>query len=388
MYNHVRSLAERGHDVMVLAKRSKGVPYPEDTPGFRVIHYSSEKKRRAPILACKSALIFFLRHPLRFFRVIRQILIHHDWAVMQAFSAFSRLDTDVFDVTHAEFGPLGNMALALKACGIRTGPVCTSFRGADISSYARRRPRAYALLARRGEKFLPVCAAFIPRLQELGFPEDRVKVYHSAVDLDEFPLRSAERSRSSERILLIGIGRFVVKKGFHLAVEVVERLRNDGIDVELELIGDGPEREAVLARAAALGIADRVVSPGWLGRRDIYERLIRADVCLGTSITPDTGELEGIPNVLKEAMAVGVPVAAFDHSGASELVQNGRTGFLVPEGDVEAMARAVQRFVSDTSPTENIVTAARKLIEDEYGSDAQATAAEGIYRSLISGTDS
>ena len=210
---------------------------------------------------------------------------------MQAFSAFSRLDTDVFDVTHAEFGPLGNMALALKACGIRTGPVCTSFRGADISSYIRRHPRAYALLARRGEMFLPVCAAFIPRLQELGFPEDRVKVYHSAVDLDEFPLRSAERSRSSERILLIGIGRFVVKKGFHLAVEVVERLRNDGIDVELELIGDGPEREAVLARAAALGIADCVVSPGWLGRRDIYERLIRADVCLGTSITPDTGEL-------------------------------------------------------------------------------------------------
>ena len=107
------------------------------------------------------------------------------------------------------------------------------------------------------------------------------------------------------------------------------------------IIGDGSEREAVLARAAALGIADRVVTPGWLGRRDIYERLIRADVCLGTSITPDTGELEGIPNVLKEAMAVGVPVAA-----------------------------------------------ARKLIEDEYSSDAQATAAEGIYRSLISGTDS
>jgi len=154
------------------------------------------------------------------------------------------------------------------------------------------------------------------------------------------------------------------------------------------IIGDGSEREVVLARAAALGIADRVVTPGWLGRRDIYERLIRADVCLGTSITPDTGELEGIPNVLKEAMAVGVPVAAFDHSGVGELVQNSRTGFLVPEGDVEAMARAVKRFVSDASPTENIVAAARKLIEDEYGSEAQATAAEGIYRSLISGTDS
>jgi colanic acid/amylovoran biosynthesis glycosyltransferase len=386
VYNHVRGLAERGHDVTVLAKRSKGTPYPEDSSVFRLIHYSSEEKRRAPVFACKSALLFCLRHPLRFFRVIHQILIHHDWAVVQAFSAFRRLDTEVFDVTHAEFGPLGNMALALKACGIRTGPICTSFRGADISSYVRRRPRAYTLLARQGEQFLPVCAAFVPRLQELGFPEDCIKVYHSAVDLDEFPLRSADRSRSSERILLIVMGRFVAKKGFHLTVEVAERLRNDDIDVELELIGDGPEREAVLARAAALGIADRVVAPGWLGRREIYERLIRADVCLGTSITPDTGELEGIPNVLKEAMAVGVPVVAFDHSGVGELVQNGRTGFLVPQGDVEAMARVIKQLVSDVSSTENIVTAARNLIEDEYGSEAQAIAVEGIYESLISGT--
>jgi colanic acid/amylovoran biosynthesis glycosyltransferase len=387
VHNHVCSLAERGHDVTVLAKRSNGAPYPAAMPTFHVIRYSSEKKRRAPFFACKSALLFFLRHPLQFFRVLRQILIHHDWAVMQAFSAVSRLDTDVFDVTHAEFGPLGNMALALKACGIRTGPICTSFRGSDISSYAWRRPRAYTLLTRQGDKFLPVCAAFIPRLQELGFPEDRIEVYHSAVDLDGFPFRSAGRSRSSEHILLIVIGRFVVKKGFHLAVEVVEKLRNDGIDVELELIGDGPERETVLARAAELSIADRVVTPGWLGRREIYERLIRADVCLGTSITPDTGEVEGIPNVLKEAMAVGVPVAAFNHSGVGELVQNGRTGFLVPEGNVEAMARAVKRCVSDVSQTENIVAAARKLIEDEYGSDVQATAAEGIYRSLIARTD-
>jgi colanic acid/amylovoran biosynthesis glycosyltransferase len=384
VYNHVRSLAERGHDVLVLTKRSNGAPYPEGLPAFRVILYSSEKKRSAPIFASKSALFFFLRHPLRFFRVIRQILIHHDWAVMQVFSAFHRLDTDVFDVTHAEFGPLGNIGLSLKACGIRTGPVCTSFRGADISSYARRRPHAYTLLARLGENFLPVCAAFIPRLKELGFPEDRIKVYHSAVNLDRFPLRSAQRSHSSKRILLMAIGRFVAKKGFHLAVEVVERLLNEGMDVELELIGDGPERGAVLARSAALGIADRIVAPGWLGRREIYERLIRADVCLGTSITADTGEVEGIPNVLKEAMAVGVPVAAFDHSGVGELVQNGRTGFLIPEGDIEAMVQAVKHLVSDASRTERIVAAARKLIEDEYSSDVQAAAVESIYRSLIS----
>jgi colanic acid/amylovoran biosynthesis glycosyltransferase len=384
VYNHVHGLANRGHDVLVLAKRSNRVPYPENTAAIRVILYSSEQKSRAPFFSCKPALLFFLRHPLRFFRVIRQILIHNDWAVMQAFSAFRRLDVDVFDVTHAEFGPLGNMAIALKACGIRTGPICTSFRGSDISSYARRRPCAYTLLARQGEKFLPVCAAFIPRLKELGFPEDRIKVYHSAVNLDGFPLRSARRSRSSERILLIVIGRFVAKKGFHLAVEVVKRLLNEGMDVELELIGDGPERGTLLARAAALGIADRIVAPGWLGRREIYERLIRADVCLGTSITPDTGEVEGIPNVLKEAMAVGVPVAAFDHSGVGELVQNGRTGLLIPEGDIEAMVRAVKHLVSDASPTERIVAAARKLIEDEYSSDVQAAAVESIYRSLIS----
>ena len=91
---------------------------------------------------------------------------------------------------------------------------------------------------------------------------------------------------------------------------------------------------------------------------------------------------------MKEAMAAGILDAAFDHSGVGELVQNGRTGFLIPEGDVQALARAVKQVILDASLTENIVTAARKLIEDEYGLDAQATAAEGIYRALISGTNS
>jgi colanic acid/amylovoran biosynthesis glycosyltransferase len=158
--------------------------------------------------------------------------------------------------------------------------------------------------------------------------------------------------------------------------------------VELELIGVGPERETVLGLAATLGIADRVVAPGRLGRKDIYERLIRTDVFLGTSITTDTGEVEGITNVLKEAITDGVPVAAFDHAGIGELVQDGRIGLLVRKGDVEAIAQAVKQLVAGYSLTEIIITTVLKLIEDEDVLEVQATTAEGIYHSLISDTGS
>lgn len=383
VFAHVRGLAERGHEVTLLAKRSQGpVREISDLP-FRVVYFSSRRRRTAPILTAVFAVRHLLRHPTQFFRVLAQVLVHHDWAVLQAFAASKRLAGEVYDLTHAEFGPLGNLALALGACGIGTGPVSTSFRGSDISSYLGRHPHAYKLLAQRGELFMPVCEAFIPRLTALGFPSERTTVYHSAIDLSGFPQRGAAKGGLSGKIRLIAIGRIVRKKGFHLAVEVLHRVVESGIDTELEIIGDGPERKALLRHAVDMGVTERLITPGWLGRDEIRAHLTDAVVCLGTSVTPDTGELEGIPNVLKEAMAVGVPVVAFDHSGVGELVRDGVTGFLVPEGDVETMAAAVIRFARDESLARRITGAARDLVEREYGADVQAEVAERLYTALV-----
>ncbi|WP_319559854.1 glycosyltransferase [Marispirochaeta sp.] len=382
IHNHIQGLADRGNQVTVFAKRAKRNAENTDPDQlYRIVYYSTAQKNRAAFNALQSTFFYVLRHPLRFFSVLRQIAVHHDWAVLQSFAAARRISGETFDVTHAEFGPLGNIALALRACDVKTGPICTSFRGADISSYLKRRPRSYCLLSKKGDLFLPVCKAFIPRLTEIGFPSRRIQVYHSAVDLTGFPFRGTEASVTGKPGRLIALGRFVRKKGFHLAVELLARLQNDGFDLQLELIGDGPERETVLARAEEAGVADKVLSPGWLGRAEILEHLQRADVCLGTSVTPETGELEGIPNVLKEAMAVGVPVVAFDHSGVAEIVQNGVTGFLLPEGDIDAMAGAVRQLLENKKTAASIITAARALIEDEYGVENQAAAAEKLYRS-------
>jgi colanic acid/amylovoran biosynthesis glycosyltransferase len=306
---------------------------------------------------------------------------HHDFAALQVLSKATALAKRPFEVVHCEFGPLGNAALVLRICGAITGPILTSFRGSDISTYPKRKPRVYALLKKKGTAFLPVCDAFNPLLIGMGFPKERIATYRSSISLEAFPLRPfVPMARNS--VSLLCVGRFVAKKGFEHAISVTSRLRSKGIQARLILIGDGPERAALQATAERAGISSFVDMPGWIRHEEIASSLRDCDVFLGTSVTPSSGELEGIPNVLKEAMAVGVPIVAFDHSGVREIVIDGKTGHLVPERDEEAMVERIDRLLKDSTERERIILAARRFVEETYGRESLAKAAEAIYSSF------
>jgi len=166
---------------------------------------------------------------------------------------------------------------------------------------------------------------------------------------------------------IVAVGRLVPKKGFDLLIKAFARLDRPG--VRLRIAGDGPERAALAARAEAEGVADRV---DLLGAQPHAEALavIRSGAIFALPCrTSATGDRDGIPVVLMEAMAAGKPVIAGRLETIAELVEDGTSGLLVPPDDVEALTEALRRLVDDPAAGKAMGLAGRTRVEEEF-SDA------------------
>jgi colanic acid/amylovoran biosynthesis glycosyltransferase len=174
-----------------------------------------------------------------------------------------------------------------------------------------------------------------------------------------------------------------VKKGFAFAVEAVGLLRQAGVDARLTIVGRGPELGRLEAAIARFGLGDAVDLVDWIAHDQIPELMRSHDFLLSPSITDPSGDMEGIPNVLKEAMAVGTPVIATRHSGIPELVVDGETGYLVQERDSRAIARCVQHAVRHPDVLERMRRAAREQVEKQFDSRKLNERLSELLHSLI-----
>jgi colanic acid/amylovoran biosynthesis glycosyltransferase len=254
----------------------------------------------------------------------------------------------------AHYGRWGRFACALRDLGLIAGPVATVFHGKDMSAYLKKRPDAYASLFQRGDLFLPISDIWREKLMALGAPGERTLVHRMGVDVSRFA-ETPRTLKPGEPVHFIGVGRMVEKKGFDdaLAAFAAFRARPDAPDAALTLIGDGPMRAALEAQARVLGLQAHVRFTGLLPHAAVAEHLARAHVFVLASKTARSGDMEGIPVALMEAMAQGLPVLATRHSGTPELVEHAASGLLCDEGDraalaanMAALARAPQRWAA------------------------------------------
>ena len=191
----------------------------------------------------------------------------------------------------------------------------------------------------------------------------KLVVIHCGVDTAVF--RPAERSKDGP-FTIVAIGTLHEVKGQHYLVEACRLLRERGIDFECKLIGDGPDRKALPRQIARAGLETRVTLLGRRDRREVAELLRAADVLAVPSVPTRRGKREGIPVVLMEAMASGVPVVASRISGIPELVDDGVTGMLVSPGDAESLARALARLHEDPGLRQELARAGRMKVVSEF----------------------
>jgi len=166
---------------------------------------------------------------------------------------------------------------------------------------------------------------------------------------------------------IVSVGRLVPKKGFDLLIRAFARLDRPGI--RLRIAGDGPERAALVALAEAEGVADRVDFLGALPHSEALAVIRSGAIFALPCRTSSTGDRDGIPVVLMEAMAAGKPVIAGRLETIAELVQDGTSGLLVPPDDVSALMEALRQLVDDPATSKAMGLAGRRHVDQEFSDD-------------------
>ncbi len=273
-----------------------------------------------------------------------------------------------FDVVHAQFGYAGLTAARHRRWGtLRTRALVTHFRGYDITGFvAERGSGVYDRLFAEADLFVAGSRSLRDRAVALGAPAERMRVIGSPIDTQVFAPPTQRPPRQGP-VRLVAIGRLVGKKGFSDAVRAVALLREAGREVRLDILGEGPLGPALAVEAAAAGVADRVTLRGAAGQAEVLAALHAAEILVAPSRRTGSGDEEGVPNVLKEALATGLPVIATRHGGSPELVVPGENGDLVPEGDPAALAAAIGRMMDDPAAWPRMGAAGRQRVVAEYG---------------------
>jgi glycosyltransferase involved in cell wall biosynthesis len=275
-------------------------------------------------------------------------------------------------LVQAHFGPGGAMALPIaRALGI---PLVVTFHGADASkeTHYRRRlvPHTYArrLKALQREAALFVCVSEFVRDQLLarGFPANKLEIIHQGIEIEKAP---ADDIFASGDPYLLFVGRFVEKKGVPHLIEAMRLAAARGTRARLLLVGDGPLAGALREQSRGL---ESVSFLGWLPHSDVRRWMRGAAALCVPSIIARDGDAEGLPNVIYEAMAEGVPVIATSSAGIAEAVEHGGTGLLVPPGDPPALADAIERLIGQPDLRRRLGAAGRAAAVERFGAIRQS----------------
>lgn len=215
-----------------------------------------------------------------------------------------------------------------------------------------------------------------------SIPPQDVTLVPNAIDLRRFSPGVLQRDEVRAQLglpagsrIVAGVGRLNPQKNFALFLDIAAQLAPRFPDLHFLLAGDGPEEKMLREKAAALGIAHRVLFSGYVAdTRQVY---LAADVLLMPS------RYEGLPMTLLEAMAMGLPVVASKLDGIAEVIGDGDEGFLVSPQDAALFVERTAALLADAELASRIAKNARAKIEARFSVERMSSAVEDIYNRFL-----
>lgn len=302
-------------------------------------------------------------------------------------SAFDRaLASGRFALIHAHFGHNG--AYALDFARRHHLPLVVSVHGHDVTVLLGRekyQPKwwfylaRYRRLFREAARILAASSELAELLEGIGCPGVKLQVHRLGVDLDALD-RLRRANPTPFKVTMVG--RFVEKKGHEYGLRAAASLERAGMPIELVVIGGGPLEARYRRLVRELGLRG-VRFTGPLPHAEVLAEIASSSALLAPSVVARNLDRESGLIVAKEASGLGVPVVATRHGGLPEIVDEGETGFLVPERDPEALARALGTVLRDTALQRRLGAAARAKMEREYDLRARVRALEDVYDAVV-----
>lgn len=345
-------LVRRGHDVRVLTRHIPGLARDETLQGVAV-HRWVATSNRGPLFG-----LSFVHG-----------LVHALWRLRSR-----------YDLVHTHQGLWESISTGLARDLLRGKPILVQPASAGFFGEAQEmaRTKGFAVLRRlalRNRHFAAISAEIEREWRALGVPSDQIERMASGVDAERFhPGPSVEEGALPPRPRVVFTGRLHPQKNLDLALDIwPEVVRRTG--AFLILVGDGPDRARLEAKAAALGVGSSVVFAGAFA--DPSAILRAADVFLLPSVA------EGMSNSLLEAMATGLPCLASEIGGNTDLIESGRNGLLIASEDRDGWTAAVVRVLLDRRFAAELGAAARSRIETDFALPVIVDRYVDLYRRLL-----
>jgi len=271
-----------------------------------------------------------------------------------------------YDIVHCHFGQNGKLGATLKDVGVIGGKVITTFYGHDISKYIKRNGfEIYDLLFAQGDLFVGISGDMRDQLSRLGCRREKIVVHRLGVDLSRF-IFSPRRPKEGSKVRILMVGRFVEKKGLEYGIRAVAQAAKDFPEITLKIVGDGELRDEITQLINRLNMSKHIQLLGWRTPEEVSKLMGEADIFLAPSVTSKDGDQEGTPTVIIEAQARGLPVLSTRHSGIPEMVQDGISGFLIPERDSEALAEKLKLLCQHPEMRGEMGKAGRDWVERHH----------------------
>jgi colanic acid/amylovoran biosynthesis glycosyltransferase len=286
------------------------------------------------------------------------------------------------DLIHAHFGQLG--ALIAPVARRHNVPLIVSFHVQSLSIFVNKPDwrRRFDRLWQEVSLCFALGPVMVGQLTESGCPKSKIVVVPLPVDTSTFTYTERCFSPASD-LQLLTVARLVPKKGLDVLFSALARLPRDA-KWQLRIVGDGPQRSVLEALAAELNLQERITFTGWLDSRAVSYEMQEAHLFVLPSRTdPQTGETEGAPTVLLEAQATGLPVLSTHHADVAANVTDGQGGWLLPEGNVEALAHTLAQIITQPELLEAQSLAARDRIVRRHSKEAVAAYVQQQYENCV-----
>jgi len=291
-------------------------------------------------------------------------------------------------VMHGHWVVPGGATAAAAAPGL---PLVVSLHGSDVYVAEKLAPaRHVARRVFRRARAVTACSSDLARRAiALGADPQRIEVVPYGVDIERFKpddqARAELRTRvgvGPNRLIVFSAGRLVRKKGFEYLIDAVA-LMSPADRPLLVLAGDGDLRPELESRVSAAAIAESVRFVGNQTQDAVGRWLAAADIVAVPSVRDDSGNVDGLPNVVLEALASGTPLVTTAAGGIGSVVESGRTGLIVAERDPVGLAAAVGQLAASPDLRSRIGAAARAMVTERYGWERTARQLDGAYRRAL-----
>jgi len=388
--DQITGLIDMGHEVEIFAGRD-----PQEKKihasfnGYRLrekVHYPPRMpKSRIQRLGKAICLIIknLPKHPVMLGRALGQFKHCRDMNLLQFLELVLPFFDCSFDIIHCHFGPMGNRGLALKKIGI-PAKLITTFHGYDIHCYPRRVGQdVYKRLFEDGDLFTANSNFTKNRVAALGCEEKKIRILPVGLKIEQFPFRE-RKVLPNELVRICTVARLVEKKGHRFALEALAKVAKKHPNVIYSLAGGGDGEKDLKELAAELQIEEKVEFLGEFTQQEIVELYQQSHFFVLPSITASDGDMEGQGLVLQEAQACGMPVISTLHNGIPEGIQEGTSGFLVPEKDVNGLAERMEYLIEHPETWAEMGRCGRKFVEEKYDIKILNRRLENIYKELLS----